>query len=581
MKIQTYRNLEIIADQVAEEEGGRLAFSVQVYRSPAGESGSIRQSTPPGLWRRLRAVEQRKLDQGEIIALGESLTDLLLPGEAQSLFERSLDHLERDEGLRVHLRLDPALAGFPWEYLYLSRGAGEKDVTGFLALDPRISFVRYEALPLAADLVARPRRALVALASPDSPEYPHLDLVQERRNLEAALADVNGIAVNFVDQASLQNLTDALMGGADIFHFAGHGDFIQQGLGQRLGAITGEGALVLESGDGGVDLVPAEQLAVNLRGRGVQLAVLGACRTGRRDGENVWSGVAPALMRAGIPAVVAMQYKIWDEAAIAFSRSFYKGLASGLILDQAVAVGRIAAFNQTHARKDDYELGRYWQDWGAPVLYSRLQGDFQLTAISDPAEREAQLTEVLAEMTAQIQELMEEIRAMSKEPSRTINTGGGAYIEGGVDTGGGDFVGRDKVVKGDEVKGDKVGGDQITIGDVGSGAAVAAGRGARAEVSHGPSGAEIARLFDPIYRRIETHPNLTPLDRADLKEEVEEVHAEVEKGDQADESFLARRLRNLRRVAPDILDVVLATLTHPGAGFATAVRKVAERMKES
>ena len=33
------------------------------------------------------------------------------------------------------------------------------------------------------------------------------------------------------------------------------------------------------------------------------------------------------------------------------------------------------------------------------------------------------------------------------EPGRrTINTGGGAYIEGGVNTGGGDFVGRDQMV---------------------------------------------------------------------------------------------------------------------------------------
>jgi hypothetical protein len=30
---------------------------------------------------------------------------------------------------------------------------------------------------------------------------------------------------------------------------------------------------------------------------------------------------------------------------------------------------------------------------------------------------------------------------------RQINTGGGAYIEGNVDTGGGDFTGRDKIAR--------------------------------------------------------------------------------------------------------------------------------------
>ncbi len=39
---------------------------------------------------------------------------------------------------------------------------------------------------------------------------------------------------------------------------------------------------------------------------------------------------------------------------------------------------------------------------------------------------------------------------------RHINTQGGSYVEGGVQTGGGDFVGRDKHVHGDEVHGDKI-----------------------------------------------------------------------------------------------------------------------------
>ena len=41
-----------------------------------------------------------------------------------------------------------------------------------------------------------------------------------------------------------------------------------------------------------------------------------------------------------------MQYKIWDESAIAFSQTFYKALAAGLSLDRAVSLGRIAVFNR-------------------------------------------------------------------------------------------------------------------------------------------------------------------------------------------------------------------------------------------
>ena len=46
---------------------------------------------------------------------------------------------------------------------------------------------------------------------------------------------------------------------------------------------------------------------------------------------------------------------------------------------------------------------------------------------------------------------------------RTINTEGGAYVEGTVGTGGGEFIGRDQHIHGDKVQGDKVMGDKVTI----------------------------------------------------------------------------------------------------------------------
>jgi cell division septum initiation protein DivIVA len=130
-----------------------------------------------------------------------------------------------------------------------------------------------------------------------------------------------------------------------------------------------------------------------------------------------------------------------------------------------------------------------------------------------------------------------------KEGGRIINTGGGAYIEGSINTGGGDFVGRDQL---------KSGGLNV---------------------------AEVKQLFDQIYARIETRPNTTPEDKADLKSEVQEVQAEAMKGDQADESFLSRRLRHIQRMAPDILAVITAALANPVAGFSAVVTKVAQRLQ--
>jgi hypothetical protein len=131
-----------------------------------------------------------------------------------------------------------------------------------------------------------------------------------------------------------------------------------------------------------------------LQSRGVQLVFLGACETGRRDEQNAWSGVVTNLMAAGIPAVIAMQYKIWDESAIEFSRTFYKALAAGLPLEQAVSLGRIAVFNQCGALKDEEQRQKYWRDWGVPVLYCRVRGNFVLPTIMTESQRKTLLDEL-------------------------------------------------------------------------------------------------------------------------------------------------------------------------------------------
>lgn len=69
----------------------------------------------------------------------------------------------------------------------------------------------------------------------------------------------------------------------------------------------------------------------------------------------------PALTRAGIPAVVGMQFKVYDANAIAFSSIFYQTLAAGEPVDTAVREGRLAIYFN---RSNDDE-----RDWGVPVLY--------------------------------------------------------------------------------------------------------------------------------------------------------------------------------------------------------------------
>jgi len=122
------------------------------------------------------------------------------------------------------------------------------------------------------------------------------------------------------------------------------------------------------------------------------------------------------------------------------------------------------------------------------------------------------------------------------------------------------------------------------ISDINGTVNVAGGNITTHQTSTGLSAAEIKQLFDQLYAKIETRPETPTADKEDLKAEVKEIQTTVtaaaQKSEKVDEGFLARRFRNIARMAPDVLDVVVATLGNPLAGLGVAVRKIAEKAKE-
>ena len=66
-----------------------------------------------------------------------------------------------------------------------------------------------------------------------------------------------------------------------------------------------------------------------VQGRNIKLAMLNACRSAQSESSEAAMGLAPALVRAQVPAVIAMQASISDEGAKRFSRLFYELLAQG------------------------------------------------------------------------------------------------------------------------------------------------------------------------------------------------------------------------------------------------------------
>lgn len=100
---------------------------------------------------------------------------------------------------------------------------------------------------------------------------------------------------------------------------------------------------------------------------------------------------------------------------------------------------------------------------------------------------------------------------------------------------------------------------------------------------NGLSTADIKHLFDQLYQSIDIQANVSSGDKEDLKAEVKEIQATIteaaQKNEKIDESYLSRRFRNIARMAPDILDVVVATLGNPLAGLGVAAKKIADKAK--
>ncbi|MEN9562149.1 MAG: hypothetical protein RIR73_393 [Chloroflexota bacterium] len=93
------------------------------------------------------------------------------------------------------------------------------------------------------------------------------------------------------------------------------------------------------------------------------------------------------------------------------------------------------------------------------------------------------------------------------------------------------------------------------------------------------SSVNIAPLFDEIYKKIEAHEDLNPQEKEDVQAELKDAQLELEKP-QPDENFLARRFRNIKRMAPDIADVAMETLKNPISGVVEIIKKVSKKVAE-
>jgi hypothetical protein len=285
--------------------------------------------------------------------IGSQLFEALIHDDVRSVYDMSRQTtMANDQGLRIKLRINaPELATIPWEFLYDPR-QGE-----FIALSRYTPIVRYLELPLPDPelAVTVPVRILGMVAGPA--DAAPLDVDREKARLEDALCELqeDGLVESvWLAGQTWRDLQAAMQGGPwHIFHFVGHATTDNE---------TGESLLLLADDYGDSAPLSTTQLGRLLGDhRTLRLAVLNTCKGARGHKGNIFSSIASALVQRGLPAVLAMQYEISDEAAIEFTTNFYRALVANLPIDAAASEARKAI-----SLAQDGSM-----EWGTPALFMR------------------------------------------------------------------------------------------------------------------------------------------------------------------------------------------------------------------
>ncbi|NOX61336.1 MAG: CHAT domain-containing protein [Chloroflexi bacterium] len=282
--------------------------------------------------------------------LGRTLFDALFRGDVRDAFMAVYSQrvaATDNTYLRIRLDIDeraPEIARLPWEFLW------EPDLL-FLATQTKTlltrQYLNLSTGPIKSIQVSQPRALLVI------PRVHNLDTADEEARIVSAL-EMAGIAYKVLsDQSVTMTLLADELAAEDyhILHFIGHGDFEEADDGAMHGLLrfnSGEADVSAQEDEVWIKDTHLQQL---LSGHdSLRLVVLNSCKgaevSKRRTGSG-FIGAAPAILRAHIPAVVAMQYEIRDSVARQFAETFYKRLTQGRWcgqVDIAVAEARAACF---------------------------------------------------------------------------------------------------------------------------------------------------------------------------------------------------------------------------------------------
>jgi len=326
--------------------GGSGNYEIKVG-SRAGELTGIRAAFDPTISDVARAfddISSHRYNAAKFQAWGRTLFEAVFPPPIEQNYRSALA-IARDQkrGIRLRLRMShPSWNALPWEFLYDPHPQEETH----LAATPEVAIVRtpFVPRPIPPLRAPRPLRLLGVISAP-TPKAP-IDSDREKELICNTIKPLSSqIELQFLEPATRADLSEALrLYQPHAVHYIGHGTVRDN-----------KAFLMLENQ---IDEHDFGDLFVGEPS--VRMVVLNTCLGARSFPSRTFSGMAGALVRRGMPAVVAMQFRIRDFAAVQFSREIYGALAAGRPMDRAVAEAR---------RSVRIGWGQDYPDWAAPVLY--------------------------------------------------------------------------------------------------------------------------------------------------------------------------------------------------------------------
>ncbi|HEX9373462.1 MAG TPA: CHAT domain-containing protein [Roseiflexaceae bacterium] len=341
--MKAYLDFEI---QISALDAGRYVLSVSGPGGDARHTITLPLGDPT--YEELAARLGRfDTDEAGLVELGQILFRALFQGPIKDVYTRSQSAIKPEQGLRlrfnIDLETDARVAALPWEFL-CDPDHGPLAMLGA----PIVRYLPQQAVIPSLTTVLPLRVLLTGAQTP-----PPADIDRELREVEATLAEMGEhVQIAVEPHLTTSKLRARLREGFHIWHFIGHGGFSRDGA---------TGLLKFEDSTGDAADVTARELGIMLQGSGLRLVVLSACNSATLVIDPLRS-VAPALVRAQIPAVVAMQFSVPQDAARAFAGEFYRTLAEGWPIDACVTEGRKAVMDVARLRRPD---------WGIPVVYTR------------------------------------------------------------------------------------------------------------------------------------------------------------------------------------------------------------------